>query len=104
MSIKKFHFLGRRVKRRCLLMDHPVENEEHCRNCDGECCRSFPALELTWAEFETLKALGSNRLHFSLTGRHKLVIENGCEFLVKGRCAVYDFRPEVCRRFMCQMD
>ncbi|MGC1403264.1 MAG: YkgJ family cysteine cluster protein [Thermodesulfobacteriota bacterium] len=90
------------MKRHCLLLNHPVENEDRCRECDGECCRSFPALEITWAEFERLKALGSNRLYFSLTGHHKLIIENGCEFLSQGKCSIYHSRPDVCRRFICQ--
>jgi uncharacterized protein len=100
--LKKISFLCHRTKRQCLLFDHPVENDERCLSCDGECCRSFPALEITWTEYERLKTLGSNRLYFSLTGRHKLIIENGCEFLSEGKCSIYNSRPDVCRRFICQ--
>ena len=102
LSLIKPFFLRPEAKRRCLLFDHPVEDKERCLDCDGECCRSFPAVEITWTEFERLKTLGSNRLYFSLTGRHKLIIENGCEFLCEGKCSIYNSRPEVCRRFLCR--
>ncbi len=90
-----------RVKRHASLRDRDVADDWRCRACDGVCCRSFVAVELTWAEYETLEALGARRLEFSLRKRHKLVIEDGCEFLVRGRCAIYEHRPEVCRRFIC---
>jgi uncharacterized protein len=102
LFLKKFSFLRPEAKRHCLLFDHPVENDERCLGCEGECCRSFPAVEITWTEFERLKTLGSNRLYFSLTGRHKLIIENGCEFLLGGKCSIYSSRPDVCRRFICR--
>jgi Fe-S-cluster containining protein len=56
---------------------------------------------VTWEEYQVLKAHGAQRLEFSLSGPHLLLIENGCEFLVGGRCAIYDDRPEICRRFYC---
>jgi Fe-S-cluster containining protein len=90
-----------RVKRRGVLRERSVDDDWRCRSCDGVCCRSFVAVELTWAEYETLEALGARRLEFSLARRHKLVIDGGCEFLVGGRCAIYEHRPEVCRRFIC---
>lgn len=102
LFLKKIHLHRPGAKRHCLLLDQSVENDERCRDCDGECCRSFPALEITWNEFERLKALGSNRLYFSLTGHHKLIIENGCEFLSGGKCSIYKSRPDVCRRFICR--
>ena len=99
--MKKVPFIGQRVKRQGILLDHPVENDAQCQGCDGECCRSFPSLEITWQEYETLKAHGATRLYFSLIGHHKLIIENGCQFLSQGRCSIYDDRPNVCRRFIC---
>ena len=90
-----------RVKRHAILSDRPVDDPGHCRACDGACCRSFVAVELTWAEYQTLEALGARRLELSLRGPHRLVIENGCEFLVGGRCAIYPHRPGVCRSFIC---
>lgn len=90
-----------RVKRHAFLLDRAVDDDARCRACDGVCCRSFVAVELTWAEYETLQELGARRLEFSLRGRHKLVIEGGCEFLIGGRCGIYAHRPEVCRRFVC---
>ena len=83
------------------LLDRPADDPDRCKGCDGACCRSFPAVELTWQEYERLLALGANRLHFSLTGHHKLIIENGCEFLAQGRCTIYGDRPDICRRFIC---
>jgi uncharacterized protein len=100
-----FSFLkGRREKRQSILLDHPIENQKQCLDCDGECCRSIPAMELRWEEYETLKALGATRLYFSLTGHHKFIIENGCEFLHRGKCSIYEARPDVCRRFICVRD
>ena len=48
-----------------------------------------------------LQALGAKRLEFTLDGRYHLIIENGCEFLDLGRCAIYPHRPDICRRFYC---
>ncbi len=93
--------MGARVKRHAILRDRGVDDDWRCRACDGVCCRSFVAVELTWAEYERLEALGARRLEFSLRGRHRLVIDGGCEFLAGGRCGIYDDRPEVCRRFIC---
>jgi Fe-S-cluster containining protein len=89
------------VKRHAILSDRSVSDDCRCQACDGVCCRSFVAVELTWAEYERLEALGAQRLEFSLRGPHRLLIENGCEFLVRGRCAIYEHRPELCRRFIC---
>ncbi len=88
-------------RRRGVLLDHPVDDDPRCRGCDGACCASFPSVAIGWAEYERLRALGAQRLFFSLTGRHRLVIEGGCEFQVDGRCGIYPDRPEVCRRFVC---
>jgi len=85
-----------------VLLDRPVDNDLRCRECDGFCCRSFPTVNLTWSEYETLKALGARRLSFSLNGHYKLIIENGCEFQVRGKCIIYRDRPDICRRFICQ--
>lgn len=94
-------FTRRGVKRRAVILDHPIGNLERCRECGADCCRSFPAVNITWSEYNTLLALGAKRLHFSLSGRCKLILEDGCEFLVANRCSVYHQRPEGCRRFVC---
>ena len=91
-------------KRHGLLQDHPLDDPSCCRSCDALCCRSFPTVELTWAEYQQLRDLGAQRLHFSLHGPHKLIIENGCEFLHENRCGIYQKRPEICRRFICQAE
>ncbi len=90
-----------RVKRHAIVSDRPVDNDGRCRGCDGACCRSFAAVELTFVEYQRLEALGARRLELSLRGPHWLFIENGCEFLADGRCSIYEHRPEVCRRFIC---
>lgn len=84
------------------LLDAPVDDDGRCQECDGACCRSFPSVELSWHEYERLREIGAVRLHFSLNGHHKLIIENGCEFLADGRCAIYRDRPDICRRFFCR--
>lgn len=84
------------------LLDRPVNDDCSCKGCDGACCRSFPSVGLSWSEYEQLRALGATRLHFSLSGHHLLIIENGCEFLAEGRCSIYEHRPDICRRFICR--
>jgi len=83
------------------LLDQPADDPDRCKGCDGACCRSFPNVDLSWHEYEHLLSLGATRLHFSLAGHHKLIIENGCEFLAAGRCTIYEQRPDICRRFIC---
>ncbi len=96
-------FFGRtKVKKHGMLMDHPVDDDGRCRECDGACCRAFASVNLTWPEYERLRSLGAHRLDFSLTGQHRLIIENGCEFLAAGSCSIYDDRPDTCRRFFCR--
>ena len=100
---RQMKFLVRsKVKKHGMLMDVPVDDDDRCRACDGACCRSFPSVNLSWEEYERLKGLGAGRLDFSLTGHNRLIIENGCEFLVAGQCSIYDQRPEICRRFFCR--
>ena len=91
-----------KAKKHGMLLDLPVDDDGRCRSCDGACCRSFPSVELSWDEYQQLLGLGARRLHFSLNGRHRLIIENGCEFLAAGRCTIYEDRPNVCRRFFCR--
>jgi hypothetical protein len=93
-----------RIKRHAHLGERSVDDDPRCRSCDGACCRSFVAVELTFAEYQRLRALGARRLELSLRGPHWLLIENGCEFLAGGRCGIYADRPEVCRRFICDDD
>lgn len=91
-----------REKRHGILLDQPLDDPQRCRECDGACCRAFPSVALTWDEYRALEALGARRLELSLNGEFHLLIENGCEFLADGRCAIYPDRPDICRRFYCQ--
>ncbi len=91
-----------KVRKHGLLLDAPVDDDGRCLTCGGACCSAFPSVELTWDEFQRLMELGARRLEFSLTGHPQLMIENGCEFLASGRCAIYADRPDVCRRFFCR--
>jgi hypothetical protein len=100
--LNKIPFIRPRESWLGVLLDHPIDNDARCQGCDGFCCRSFPTVNLTWAEFETLKALGARRLHYSISGHYKLIIENGCEFQFQGKCSIYSHRPDICRRFICQ--
>ncbi|HEX9079537.1 MAG TPA: YkgJ family cysteine cluster protein [Desulfuromonadaceae bacterium] len=84
-----------------LLLDHPQDGDDRCRKCGGACCRSFSDVELSWEEVERLRALGATQLRLSLIGPHRLMIDYNCEFLVDGRCSIYEDRPDVCRRFTC---
>jgi len=90
-----------KTKKHGKLLEHPADDDLRCRNCDGACCRAFPSVALTWSEYEELRMMGATRLQFSIFGPHKLIIDNGCEFLVNGRCSIYAHRPDVCRRFIC---
>ena len=89
------------AKRRGLLQDAPLDDNERCRNCAADCCHGFPSVELAAEEYATLRKIGARRLAFTLTGRFYLLIENGCEFLIDNRCAIYAQRPAICRRFIC---
>ena len=95
-------FRRKRAKKHGLLLAEPVDGNELCFNCNAACCRGFPTVELTPGEYATLELLGAARLEFLLDGRHYLVIENGCEFLVDNRCGIFTQRPSVCRRFTCR--
>lgn len=88
-------------KRHGLLLAQRLDDPPCCSDCAALCCRSFPNVDLSWEEYRRLAELGATRLHFSLHGPHKLIIENGCEFLDGNRCGIYDDRPEICRRFIC---
>jgi len=90
-----------KIKLHGVLLDHPLDGNERCFQCGGACCSSFAAVEITWEEYERLRALGACRLSLSLYGPHRLEIDYGCEFLAKGRCSIYEQRPDVCRRFTC---
>ncbi len=91
-----------KTRKHGVLLDRPADDVECCKSCDGACCRSFPSVDITWAEYEQLRDLGATRLFFSLTGHHQMLIENGCEFLADGQCSIYPHRPDICRRFICR--
>jgi len=93
-----------KTRKHGILLESPVDGDERCSKCGGACCSSFPCVDLSWIEYETLKTLGATRLQFSLFGNPKLIIENGCEFLTHGRCSIYEHRPDICRRFYCKDD
>jgi len=95
-------FFDRGKLRHGALLDYPLDDDRRCRDCGGDCCRSFPTVGLTWEEFVRLRELGASRLHFDLRGHHMLLIDNGCEFLRDGRCSIYADRPDICRRFFCR--
>lgn len=84
-----------------ILLDAPRDGDNRCRECGGACCSSFAAVEVSWGEYERLQTLGARRLQLSLYGPHKLDIDCGCEFLIGGRCSIYEARPDICRRFFC---
>ena len=94
-------FGRRRDRKHGFLHDGPVEGSR-CTGCVAVSCRSFVSVELTAAEYRLLQELGARRLEFTLTGRHYLDIEDGCEFLRDDRCSIYPHRPDICRRFSCQ--
>jgi len=92
----------RKKKYHGMLLDAPQDGDARCQNCSGVCCRSFSDVELSWDEYERLRALGATRLQLSLFGPHRLMIDYNCEFLTDGRCTIYEARPLVCRRFTCE--
>lgn len=92
------------AKRHGRLLDTPLDDDARCRNCAADCCRGFPSVELSADEYALLEKLGAIRLEFTLSGHFYLLIENGCEFLVDNRCAIYAQRPAICRRFTCSGD
>lgn len=101
-EVAMLFFHRTREKRHGILLERPLDDPQRCHECDGACCRAFPSVALSWDEYQVLEALGAQRLELSLNGEFHLLIENGCEFLTDGRCAIYPDRPAVCRRFYCQ--
>jgi hypothetical protein len=94
--------IRKKTRRHGVLLEHPLDDDPRCAECDGACCRGFPAVDLTWEEYERLGELGASRLVLPLAGPPLLLIDYGCEFLVNDRCTIYDERPEICRRFSCE--
>jgi hypothetical protein len=94
--------LRRQPRLHGILREHPLDNDPRCAGCDGACCRGFPSVELTWEEYELLRKRGALRLALPLAGPPLLLIDYGCEFLAGGRCAIYEERPAICRRFTCE--
>jgi len=90
-----------KTKLRGILLEKPQDGDPRCAACGGACCRSFSDVELSWEEFERLHDLGARRLQLSLVGRHRLLIDYNCEFLVEGKCSIYEARPDICRFFTC---
>jgi len=90
-------------RRRGQILDVAIGDPQRCRECDGACCKGFVSVALSSEEYERLRALGAQRLE-DWAGRCWLIIEHGCEFLVAGRCSIYPYRPELCRRFICEGD
>lgn len=98
----RMSLFNRRQKRRGILLEQPLDNGEQCSRCNADCCRGFPSVELTEAEYDRLEKVGDARLEFTLNGHFYLIIENGCDYLRGNRCGIYEQRPEICRRFTCQ--
>jgi Fe-S-cluster containining protein len=90
-----------KTKLRGILLDYQQDGDERCLQCGGACCRSFSDVELSWEEFERLHGLGARSLHLPLVGPPRLLIDYNCEFLADGQCAIYEARPDICRRFTC---
>lgn len=95
-------FLFAKEHRHGILLDHPLNDPGCCRQCDGDCCRAFVSIALSWEEYRRLEALEAKRLHLPLFGPPLLIIDNGCEFLLHGQCSIYHDRPEICRLFICE--
>jgi Fe-S-cluster containining protein len=89
------------TKLRGRLLEQPQDGNERCQECGGACCRAFSDVEITWEEYELLHRLGAIRLQLLLLGPHRLMIDYNCEFLVNGRCSIYEARPDICRCFSC---
>ena len=94
-------FRMKRIKKHGIMLDKSSDGNEVCFDCDADCCRGFPSVKLTPAEYSALERLGATRLQFLLNGDHYLIIEHGCEFLKDNRCGIYNQRPSVCRHFSC---
>jgi Fe-S-cluster containining protein len=94
--------IRRKTRLHGILLEQPLDDDPRCTGCDGACCRGFPSVELAWEEYERLHTLGATRLVLPLVGPPLLLIDFCCEFLVNNRCAIYDERPGICRRFSCE--
>ena len=75
-----------------------------CNQC-SKCCRLMVIQIgeivtpdwIRWAEYHGVKIL-------NIKGRYFIQINNECDKLVNGKCAIQGIKPELCQRFYCQSE
>lgn len=69
-----------------------------CDECKGQCC-NYPAMSN--AELQDMQK--ANPLIFKFQkiqlSENKLVLVGQCPFLIKGKCSVWEVRPQVCKDY-----
>jgi len=90
-------------------VDEGRRMDRRCRLCNARCCRyfCFPIDNpCTYEEFEQVRWYLTHqaiRVHIDLAGQWWIFIENRCRWLDETpdgpRCASYENRPLICRRF-----
>lgn len=67
------------------------------KECDGLCCLYHERVML---HDDEIKRFSSARLENHM-GKTYLNIKNGCEYLIKGKCSIYNSRPMECGVYWC---
>ena len=84
----------------------PLKEMLPCKECGGQCCKYAP---IHLKEWETIKAkfnIGDDVIIeecFQGTKAHAVVVskpgtDRECYFLKDGRCSIYTYRPNTCRK------
>lgn len=78
-------------------------SDPECAMCTAACCRSFPDIPITRAEYDS----GLYEAHELKPGLYSLRIGDDlrCPHLGRDdRCTVYDHRPRTCQVYSCRSD
>ncbi len=77
-----------------------------CEDCGGKCCLYAPIAMKHWAKIKEKFPIGPDaRITecFKGTPRHAVIVskrdtQGECYFLRDGRCSIYTYRPDTCRK------
>ena len=77
-------------------------NGEHCSKC-GACCTNY--LYLTTKEIKDIKRyINKHKIKDNFESVRDKQIVLMCPFVSNEGCLIYEHRPEICKKFQCNMD
>lgn len=79
-----------------------TEQQQKCKDC-RECCEyvEFPVTMLSMEVVEYFRFRG-NRFYLEKGGALMVRVHDPCRHLTPAGCAIYDDRPDTCRKYMCE--